>query len=413
MWSCASRRISSRLRPDQKDVDAAVINMADPFTEEILREQAEAARKAQQTNIIEESQAPQEEFVPQAMAATAKMITPPRRPAAEPLSPSRTNAQTAVTTPPPMPPVTKLPTPPSLGGLRPPSAVPPPNSVPSSTRSATSSLPMPTRPTTVLPTRPQAPVTMQFDTPTQLASAPPVPPVPRNTGSIPAPPPPKHTTSVPVARRTGPLPSFSPASASQVPVPQAPAPKPPVPLTPPPVEPTPAPAASNAPEAGSDELQRLAALAMAQLGDSTETGTVAPRSEPEAPAPEPAAAVVPEAPVEEIAPPVAAAPEPAPEPQPEPIAEPAPLPPVEAPVVPQAVAAEPAPAEPESAGSGAMAFNLNTCTAEDLVKNIPGCSADLAESIVAYPHQDRLVQEAGGAARSARHHQGGLHQPDR
>ncbi len=33
------------LRPDQKDVDAAVINMADPFTEEILREQAEAARR--------------------------------------------------------------------------------------------------------------------------------------------------------------------------------------------------------------------------------------------------------------------------------------------------------------------------------------------------------------------------------
>ncbi len=50
------------LRPDQKDVDASVINMADPFTEEILREQAETARRQAQTNIIEESQAPQEEF---------------------------------------------------------------------------------------------------------------------------------------------------------------------------------------------------------------------------------------------------------------------------------------------------------------------------------------------------------------
>lgn len=35
------------LRPDQKEVDAAVVNMADPFTEELLREQAEAARKAE------------------------------------------------------------------------------------------------------------------------------------------------------------------------------------------------------------------------------------------------------------------------------------------------------------------------------------------------------------------------------
>src|SRR6202034_2666677 len=52
------------LRPDQKDVDSSVINMADPFTEEILREQAETARRQSQPNIIEESQAPQEEFVP-------------------------------------------------------------------------------------------------------------------------------------------------------------------------------------------------------------------------------------------------------------------------------------------------------------------------------------------------------------
>lgn len=35
------------LRPDQKEVDAAVVNMADPFTEELLREQAAAARKAE------------------------------------------------------------------------------------------------------------------------------------------------------------------------------------------------------------------------------------------------------------------------------------------------------------------------------------------------------------------------------
>ena len=78
------------LRPDQKDVDASVINMADPFTEEILREQAEAARKAAaaQTNIIEESQAPQEEFVPSGQAGTAKAIVPPRRIGGEPMAPT-------------------------------------------------------------------------------------------------------------------------------------------------------------------------------------------------------------------------------------------------------------------------------------------------------------------------------------
>jgi len=52
------------LRPDQKDVDASVINMADPFTEEILREQAESARRQSQPNIIEESQARRRNLFP-------------------------------------------------------------------------------------------------------------------------------------------------------------------------------------------------------------------------------------------------------------------------------------------------------------------------------------------------------------
>jgi competence ComEA-like helix-hairpin-helix protein len=34
--------------------------------------------------------------------------------------------------------------------------------------------------------------------------------------------------------------------------------------------------------------------------------------------------------------------------------------------------------------SASVAFNLNKCTAGDLVQNIPGCSQDLAESIVQY-----------------------------
>lgn len=38
----------------------------------------------------------------------------------------------------------------------------------------------------------------------------------------------------------------------------------------------------------------------------------------------------------------------------------------------------------EASATAGMAFNLNTCTPDDLVKNIPGCSADLAASIVEY-----------------------------
>jgi len=35
-----------------------------------------------------------------------------------------------------------------------------------------------------------------------------------------------------------------------------------------------------------------------------------------------------------------------------------------------------------------MAFNLNTCTSDDLVKNIPDCSRDLAESIVEFRNKN-------------------------
>jgi competence ComEA-like helix-hairpin-helix protein len=354
------------LRPDQKDVDAAVINMADPFTEEILREQAEAARKAAQTNIIEESQAPQEEFVPRDQTATtAKTIVPPRRPVAEPMIPSRIGASTALT-PPPMPAVTRMPapTPSASTPAKPSFTAPAAPSIPVPVPRASQSIPSPMRPTTPLPNRPSAPVTMQFDaSPAPSAPpAPPVPPTPRNTGTIPAPPPPKHTTSVSINRPSGAAPSMAPT----------------------PLVPTPAPIA---PPAGSpDDLQRLAALAMAQLGDE----------DTEAPAPETAAAPEPEAVVETPAPePIeAAAPEPepepvAPEPEPEPAAAAAiapPLPPVVAPSKPAPVA--PAPVDEEAAAAPGMAFNLNTCTADDLVKNIPGCSLDLANSIV--EHRNKI-----------------------
>jgi len=321
------------LRPDQKDIDASVINMADPFTEEILREQAEAARRQSQPNIIEESQAPQEEFVPRDQAASSRSIpqsvAPPRRPTIEPLSHSRT----AATAPPPMPPVAKLPTPPSPGGPRDSQRLGMAATGPVRSFATPSPIPVPARASGPLPPMPPPP-------PAALSTAP-VPPVPRHTGPIPAPPPPRHTTTLPVPRRTGSVPL-----AGTVPAPETPAPD----------ETKAAPVVAHAPDEGVDDLQRLAALAMAQMGETD----AAPDAEPEAVA------------------------------TPAPIAEPEPVPQVEPPSAPaQATTPEPAatPAQPEpemDASSPSVAFNLNTCTVEDLVENIQGCSKELAESVIEY-----------------------------
>jgi len=168
----------------------------------------------------------------------------------------------------------------------------------------------------------------------------------------------------------------------------APQPPAPTPAEPASVE-TPAPtAASGAPDQNSDDLQRLAALAMAQLGDSTETGEIpaesaleaepAPEPKVEEPTPVPEVASVPESVVQSPAPPIPfSAPIAVAETEPEP----APTPEIS----PVSVAALP-PAEPEAhaPASAAVAFNLNTCTVEDLVQNIAGCSKEVAESIVAY-----------------------------
>ena len=369
------------LRPDQKDVDAAVINMADPFTEEILREQAEAARRQSQTNIIEESQAPQEEFVPRDQAKT---IVPPRRPAAEPLAPARTAATTlgASLTPP----ATRPPPPTPSGSVRMTPSVPTP-SIPTPTPltpSPSGRIPMLNRSTQQLPPRAQSAVTMPIDAGTSAPSSlAPIPPVPRGTGRIPAPPPPKHTTTLPVPRRTGSLAALS-QSAATVPIPQGST-----------SSASTAPSAPAAPEAAAptDDLQRLAALAMAQLGDentesddsaedlAAKTKPLDRLPTPEIPVEEPEAAPVPT---------IAAAPEPmvTPLPRPEPVA-----------AQPAAVASQPIAApkprtatqalpdlSPEQAAS--VAFNLNTCTAEDLVKNIPDCSEDLAKSII--QHRDKI-----------------------
>jgi competence ComEA-like helix-hairpin-helix protein len=367
------------LRPDQKDVDAAVINMADPFTEEILREQAETARRQSQTNIIDESQAPHEEFVPRDQAGLAKAIAPPRRPAAEPLIPSRALAPITQVAP-PMPPVAKPPTPPPMSSLRGnpvmPSSIPVP--IPQSP-SASGQIPAPARSTTSLPGRPQGPAAIGTEAPPPSQPTAPIPPVPRHTGPIPAPPPPRHTTSLPVPRRTGSVPTIS--ASSQAPVTAT------TPQVPASAEPPPTSVVAGAPDAGADDLARLAALAMAQLGDSAESTAEAP------PLPEPVS--VPEAKIEEAAPAPALASEPIPVSEPPPVAsaEPAVIPahitePVSEFVPQPSSAVMPPPAEPEAPAdappAASVAFNLNTCTAEDLVKNIPDCTPELAESIIQY-----------------------------
>jgi competence ComEA-like helix-hairpin-helix protein len=447
-----------QLRSDQKDVDAAVINMADPFTEEILREQAEAARRLQaqaqaQASVVDESPAPPAEEIP---AAGPKTIAPPPRPKSPPASPAATSP------PPPMPPL------PSSAGA----PASPSTSARTISPSGSGRLPTPTRATTAIPTRAPAALTSPIGAPASTLSAPkrqtasvPTPPVPRQTASVPAPPVPpvpRQTGALPVStlpRQTAfpPQPFRPPVAPPAAPVIPSEPPAPPVAVAPEPVaeEAAPEPAVAPAPSSGgSDDLQRLAALAMAELGEDkeaepvvdSESATVAlpaaempapepaPEPEPEA-APEPVAEEAALAPSAEEADSLLLTPEPEPEPEPEPVAVAPPLPPppvlVEAPMVdlppvaaleppveikavapPVPVAepvaepepesllvSEPAPspepapapsAEPVSASAPAeaaaapagVAFNLNTCTAEDLVKNIPGCFPELAESIV-------------------------------
>ncbi len=378
------------LRPDQKDVDAAVINMADPFTEEILREQAEAARRAAQSNIIEESQAPQEEFVP----SQSKTISPPPRPSV-PLPGSRPMTAPVPLGAAPISQTSKLPTPP-MPATR--SAAPPTNTPSMSARTISPSgrLSVPTRATTPIPARPQAAaVTSQISMPPLSPPSAPSAPTPRPTTSSPTPPVPpmpRQTGALPpvssISRQSGTLPNVASIPRLTPPSPTPPTPfvppvaatlpPPPAPVAPEP-EPEPAPAATASP---SDELQRLAALAMEQLGDdndnSAESAPVSSELESTLPLP----------PRDTFVPPPAPEPEPEPEPvvqqappAPEPVAvAPAPVP---APVAPPAPVPEPAKAESQAAApSASVAFNLNTCTAEDLVQNIPGTSMDVAFSIV-------------------------------
>jgi competence ComEA-like helix-hairpin-helix protein len=482
------------LRPDQKDVDASVINMADPFTEEILREQAQAAQRQTQTNIIDESQVPAtEEFVPRDQAPARKSFIPPTRtapmvpisvqaPTPTPAMPAPTPsapAPVAAMPPAPMPAATApgMPPPPVPGMPPPPpapvrhAAMPPPVQAPSPNSTRTTAIPTP------VPSMPLPPPVNKFPTPPSFPRSggiPPVPSVVKANSPIPPPAPnaasrtisasgrlptPTRATTpigraqaavtspvmlsdlrpgqtlpaAPVTRETTSLP-MPPRPASAGPVPQTPQPplRPtsPVPVVTPPVpppaapletspepepmtagsepggEPAPSPAPTEAsfpkpgePDAAANELQRLAALAMQEFDEEKPTETAPGEESPTEAAPTESKAT--SAPEPAPAPPEAKAPEAQPPPAPaeesfvlglQPIANQtrsfgsksitAPMPTL-APSAPEPKPAPSPEAAPEEEPAAALALNLNSCTAEDLL-HIPGCTRALAESIVRY-----------------------------
>jgi competence ComEA-like helix-hairpin-helix protein len=122
----------------------------------------------------------------------------------------------------------------------------------------------------------------------------------------------------------------------------------------------------------SDDLQRLAALAMAQLGETSE---VAPAEGAEATSEESATTVRME--------PIRA-------PAPEPVQERADETTEETKEPETAAATVPGALESASAKTDEIpvAFNLNTCTADDLVDHIAGCTPALAEAILR--HRDKI-----------------------
>jgi hypothetical protein len=408
------------LRPDQKDIDSSVINMADPFTEEILREQAEAARRqAPETNIIDESQvSPAEEFVPRDRASSGGFIPPLRPTAAEPMVPTppasvpptpaatpapvaqRAEAhpvfstpprpRTASIPPPPAPPRTASAAPPPPPGPRSDSFIqPPPAPIPSSPN---------LRPVSAIPARPQAAVTSPVALPQQPST-----PALGSPASLPTPALARPTTSLPMPPRPVPQPQTpQPPLRPTVSLPQVSASGLPRPAAEP--EPVPVPTAElettstppetpvsevkpGEPDAAAAELQRLAALAMAQ----EETPAVEPEEIPAPSLSEQVTAVVPN--------PSAVLPSPAPTesssfllPTTQPsrpfgsksITAPMPTPPAE----PAPASAVPPELEPAATPAGddaepSVALNLNSCTAEELLQ-IPGCDRTLAGSIIAH-----------------------------
>jgi competence ComEA-like helix-hairpin-helix protein len=391
------------LRPDQKDVDAAAASLADPFTEESFREQAEGARRAQgHANIVDESQvAPAEEFVPQAAA-------PPETPP-QPTLPNRAIVPPARTTS----------TPPIRPGM---SAIRSPN--PTILAPATGPTPVarPASAATARPVTPLRPTSPIPPVPSSGESVPPPPPRPpllsasqslSASQAIPAPRPPAFRMPSKPPAESG-LPRIIPAipttptipiPASEIPAPAKPEVSPFAPTIPLPVQSTeaasPAAGVPLPPDKNADELQRLAARAMQESGEAPQSTSPAGTSqahEPEKPAsswspspvpakPEPIIAAtarlkLPEFPPREMAPTAPVTP---------------PITPPDAGRLPnrpelsrrsittrvpaEEMPPQAPPAPAPDASSGAVAINLNSCSADDLLP-IPGLGRELADAIV-------------------------------
>jgi hypothetical protein len=387
------------VRPDQKDVDASVKRMADPFIEDANAHVEPPAPVVQtgEARIVEEGQQEpgSEEFVPQQVAppspTAGRSFVPPPRNASMPLL-----QQTA-----------------SLSGRPFARTTPMPDRVPSPAEE----VPMPPGP--------------------RQLSASQILGVPRPSMSSPV-----LSPHIAGATASGPLELRAPGASgitSPSTVPQIP------PVTATTVMPASArplaaaPAASAPPDANADELQRLAALAMAETGDAPvgleeETALAAEPQEQEPPVSaeklQPGLAATPGVqapqPVRELAQTAALAPapvepavRPASQAEPirlpsvsEPIRPPVPLPEPSAPAgvsksirpsgpqmgmtrattrmtTKELPVPEPEPLEPEAAGAApaATAINLNNCTADDLLP-IPGITRELAANIV--QHRDKI-----------------------
>jgi hypothetical protein len=394
------------VRPDQKDVDPSVRRMADPFSEDTMRQAA--APKPMEAKIVDESQVPSEEFVPQALTSmstptptptpTRSFVPPPR--SSSPAVAAPLLQQTSSLSGRPMLRAT-APMPGRI--LPPPEEIPVPPRPPQLSASQVLGVPRPSIAPPTLTPQPPFGTTTTGPLELKISTAPPAPPVPQIPPVMP------------------PSPSIAPTSL----------------------------AATPPPDVNAGELQRLAALAMAEIETRPvpekmeETPPVeppAPEIEPEkpavpsipmaatvplatppvpdlsqfslnppAPAPTPmekmepgfaatARLKLPEFPVKELtqtaplepAPtaepvrvPSAAAPAPEPA-RPASAAEPAPVPARMAPQVPPSYSITESQILPPSA---ATAINLNNCSAEDLLP-IPGMSRPLAAAIV--QHRDKI-----------------------
>jgi competence ComEA-like helix-hairpin-helix protein len=406
------------LRPDQKDVDAAVANMADPFTEESIREQAEGARRAQgEANIVDESQvAPAEEFVPQAATPNRAFVPPARTASATSAKPLSIKPPSVPPPAPVLPAVDRGPTLPVRAPAAPapvlenPATVRPPLLSASQSLSASQGVPTPRPPSFRAGSNPTIPGFFSAKSPTSSS-----PLSPGQSGLILP-----RLTETPVESKP---------EAIATPTVETP----PSPATPQMPEPELA-LSENAPRSApllpdpnADDLQRLAALAMAQIGDEPEE--ISPAAEESAPetVTEPDASSaptiplkpdqvvaatarfkLPEFPARELSEttPVSPAserlpnrpelsrrgitapvpletlaesskPETKDEPKPEPKAETKPVETISESKPEIATEATHAP----DAATGAVAINLNSCAAEDLLP-IPGVGKDLAEAIV-------------------------------